>query len=168
MSPPVTIAVDSLVGDARELCEGHSFHHLLVAKHDQLEGVLCECDLWWAPRDHRVDRYLRDRALTADADLPGELCAEKMLAAGIGCLPVLDRGEMGGIVTLGDLLRHGIVRPDEVPVCLLCRSRHHVRALPMAPELAVCRSCMARPTRELEAALYDGVDFRFFASDHPS
>jgi hypothetical protein len=58
----------------------------------------------------------------------------------IGALPVLYRGFLIGIVTVGDLTRVDPAVAPPRPACVACGSHHHVRAHGAAGE-ALCVMC---------------------------
>ncbi|WP_065188046.1 CBS domain-containing protein [Shewanella woodyi] len=117
----VTIDMDDRLSVAKEIFDNAPFHHLLVVEHNQLQGVLSERDFLRAlsPNIGNINETERDsdtllkRAHQVMARNPITIeakesinCASKLLLEhGIGSLPVLEQGELVGIITWKDLLR---------------------------------------------------------------
>lgn len=117
----VTIDMDDRLSVAKEIFDNAPFHHLLVVEHNRLQGVLSERDFLRAlsPNIGNINETERDsdtllkRAHQVMARNPITIeakesinCASKLLLEhGIGSLPVLEQGELVGIITWKDLLR---------------------------------------------------------------
>ena len=88
--------------------------HLPVVKDREVVGVLSERDLLaWIAEGHRLDgptalvraAMAKPPLLATPEDDIGEAAA-RMLSHRVGCLPVVSRGKLIGMVTRGDLLGH--------------------------------------------------------------
>jgi CBS domain-containing protein len=83
-------------------------HHLLVVDGDRVIGIACGCE----PGEHPLDAPVRATlgptvfAIERTATL-GE-AASAMAQLGLGCLPVLDDGELTGVITRSDLEAAGV------------------------------------------------------------
>lgn len=119
-----TIEMDDDLETVRELFSQAPFHHLLVVDETrQLVGILSDKDLYKAlspyldslaenQRDRdtlarRVHQVMTRQPITVSPQLPVAEAIERVLAHGISCLPVLENGQICGIVTWRDLLRAG-------------------------------------------------------------
>ena len=100
--------------------------HLPVVSGGRLVGILTHRDILQAPvtffgfaKDPRavlraltVRDVMTAQVVAIDADATVSEAAQKLLKHKVGCLPVLERGALVGIVTTSDLLR-AIVAPEE-------------------------------------------------------
>ena len=109
--PVVTIAPGQTVAGARQLMENRGIHQLVVVDEGRVVGVIAAADVRERPRGGRVEDFMSRRLFTATPGTPLGPAAALMRARAIGCLPVVDRGRLVGIVTVSDLLdvvdRHG-------------------------------------------------------------
>jgi acetoin utilization protein AcuB len=112
-SPVTVIAVEATIGEAHELLQSHGFRHLPVVDRGRLVGVLTDRDLRFATSnlchtartaEDPVSGAMSSPPLTADPLDPVEDAARIMREHKIGCLPVVDGGELVGILTGMDLL----------------------------------------------------------------
>jgi len=111
--PVTTIPVTTTLGEADQLLHARGFRHLPVVDGARLVGVLTDRDIRYAtsnlgpaPRSagDSVALAMSSPPLTADPLDPVEDAARIMREHKIGCLPVLDGGELVGILTGMDLL----------------------------------------------------------------
>ncbi len=84
-------------------------HHLVVTSGAEVVGVLSERDLGGKDREamrrtHKVLSFMTPYAVKARPALPVRRAATLMRGWSIGCLPVVERGRLVGIVTVSDLL----------------------------------------------------------------
>lgn len=123
MTPnPVTITEDTTLKDALDLVRSRPFRHLpVVDEGGKLVGIVTEKSLVYAsPRPElslsvfEVDYLLRKTLVkqvmqrdlvTVSPDLPIEEAARVMVDHRIGCLPVLENGELIGIISDTDIFR---------------------------------------------------------------
>lgn len=90
---------------AREILRVNRIHHLLVMQDQSVVGILSYRDLIGKDDKTRVDAVMaRDVVSVAPWDTV-RTAASKMLGRSHGCLPVLEAGEVTGIITTTDLLR---------------------------------------------------------------
>ncbi|MBK7294995.1 MAG: CBS domain-containing protein [Holophagaceae bacterium] len=114
MRKPVTvISIGATIGEADQLLQSRGFRHLPVVDQGRLVGILTDRDIRFAtsslcPTPRRatdpVSVAMSSPPLTADPLDPVEDAARIMREHKIGCLPVLDGGELVGILTGMDLL----------------------------------------------------------------
>src|SRR5688572_6109769 len=123
MTPDViTASPDTSLADALKLTRGNRIRHLPVVQDGQLVGLVTDRDLrlamppvWASDTDHQdlrnalttrtVGEFMVKAIITTTPDAPIEDAARQLYEHRIGCLPVLDAGEMVGIITETDVLR---------------------------------------------------------------
>jgi len=112
-SPVVAIAPDTTLQDAYRIMQEKGIRHMPVLENDKLVGVITDRDLRLArsalapspfPPGSKVSAVICRTPLTADAMDPVEDAARTMREQKIGCLPVMDNGQLIGIITGIDLL----------------------------------------------------------------
>lgn len=112
-SPVTVVSSEATLGEAWALFRAKGFRHLPVVDGGRLVGILTDRDLRSATSslDHSpyraedpVRQAMTTPALTADPLDPVEDAARIMRQNKIGCLPVVDGGELVGILTGMDLL----------------------------------------------------------------
>ena len=99
------------VREAIELCQAHSIRHLPVVRHGQLKGLLSDRDLRRAlgsnlSLETPVDELMSAETLTLDPGEPLTRAARLMVRFRISSLPIVDQGELRGILTSTDILDH--------------------------------------------------------------
>ena len=117
----VTIEMDDRLTVVKEIFDSAPFHHLLVVEENQLQGVLSERDYLrtLSPNIGAINETERDsetlqrrahQVMTRD---PITIAPHKsikdasrlLIENDIGSLPVLEQGQIVGIITWKDLLR---------------------------------------------------------------
>ena len=88
--------------------------HLVVMRGKKLLGVVSDRDVGVA-KDRTVEDVMTAHAVSATADMTIRKAANLLRGRGIGCLPVMEGGDLVGIVTTTDLLEQ-IGRGSERPV----------------------------------------------------
>jgi CBS domain-containing protein len=117
-----TITVD----DAFERLEHEAVHHAVVTRGDDLDGVVCRCDLERVPARSLVRDCMKKDFIFIDETTTAREAAQLMKQWGIGFLPVIsDTGELVGVVTRRDLRRTGFL-PNRrgVDRCAACGDSH--------------------------------------------
>ena len=115
-----TIEMDDTLETVRDIFVMAPFHHLLVIEEGQLVGILSDKDLYKAlspylgsgsenQRDRdtlqrRVHQVMTRDPVTVSPEVAVSQACELLLEKGISCLPVLENGQIIGIVTWRDLL----------------------------------------------------------------
>jgi len=104
ITPPALAAEDAL----ERMRRGH-VRHLVVSEKGRIVGVLSERDLGGARggsvrRGRTVADLMTANTVTATPETTVRQAANLLRGRGIGCLPVLSKGSLVGIVTTTDLL----------------------------------------------------------------
>jgi acetoin utilization protein AcuB len=105
---------------AYELMRRHEIHHLVVLDGGRVVGVLSDRDLGGrngaaARRGKTVAELMSSHTVSATPRTSIKEAANLLRGRGIGCLPVLERRKLVGIVTAADLLEllgRGMTRPN--------------------------------------------------------
>ncbi len=112
----VTLPPDATVSDAARVMVGGGFGSVIVQQGRMLMGILTERDVLRAAateedlRAATVDRWMTPDPDTAPADLDTEQAAAIMLSRGFRHLPVVEDGDLKGMVSLRDVLSARIAR----------------------------------------------------------
>jgi acetoin utilization protein AcuB len=104
------VAADASAEDAWTLMRREGIHHLVVKAGAQVVGVLSDRDAGGASgssvrKGRIVAELMTAPVVTIDAEEPVRKAANLMRGRTIGCLPVMRKGRLVGIVTVSDLLR---------------------------------------------------------------
>ncbi len=123
MSPnPITVTPETTHKQAAEIMREHNVHHVpVVDKSGQLVGIVVEDDLLAAQPSPattlsiyeihgllsrlQLKKLMQSPVKTISPDCPLEEAAGLMLKEDIGCLPVLEKGQLVGIITDTDIFR---------------------------------------------------------------
>jgi acetoin utilization protein AcuB len=112
----VTLSPDETAGTALALCRERRIRHLPVLKEGRLVGIVSDRDLRSstpalgdqgraaALQEILVEDVMARDVLTTLPDDPIEHAANVMREERIGCLPVVESGELVGIVTSSDVM----------------------------------------------------------------
>lgn len=150
---PFTLAPDASLDEAMQLMDEHGLRHLPVVEAGRLVGVVSDRDLLaatgWLParvrelyQDRSTDqrsRTLREivqpKVRTLGPDDTVVSAAVELVASKIGCLPVLEHGELVGILTETDLVRafadacRGARQDRSVDPPVMARMARHARSV---------------------------------------
>jgi CBS domain-containing protein len=103
--PPLTIRDNDDVALAVQLMAWGDVRHLPVLRDDHLVGIVSQRDiLATGEANPRVSQIMSAPVQTAHPDDEVADAARRMVAGRLGCLPVLNRGELVGIVTVTDMV----------------------------------------------------------------
>lgn len=126
-SDPVTIGVETTLAEAKQLMEKHYIHRLPVIKKGKLIGIVTGGDIHIAQASNTtvsVDElnqlldglpakaFMAYDPIVVEADATIEKAAHLMLQHKIGGLPVVDNGELVGIITETDFCRILLAQSD--------------------------------------------------------
>jgi CBS domain-containing protein len=108
-----TVAADSPVFDAVRRLGEKRIGAVPVIDQGQIAGIMSERDVIYCLRDHGpevldwpVSRVMSSPAITAESSLDVLAALALMTQRRIRHLPVVDGGELRGIVSIGDLVKH--------------------------------------------------------------
>lgn len=112
-----TIAGDASVFDAVRRLGEKRIGALPVVEGDRITGIMSERDVIYCLRDHGaevldwpVSRVMSSPAITADSSTEVLAALAVMTQRRIRHLPVVDSGQIRGIVSIGDLVKHRMER----------------------------------------------------------
>ena len=127
-SNPITITPQTTLPEAHRLMNEHNVRRLPVVNKGKLVGIVTRGDVREAQASDATTlsvyelNYLLDQIpakefmayepITVSADAPIGEAARRMLQHKIGGLPVVEYGELVGIITETDLCRMLILRPE--------------------------------------------------------
>jgi len=148
--PPGMVFPNASVEDAFQRALRLGVHHLVVVNESREPlGVLCTCDLLGRDAELEVGECMSSPAETVDEQAPASELLTVVKEHHRGCVPVLSSGQVGGVVTRGDLRRAGALAEEECERCSRCSTFHHVRADAMTGE-ALCVTCRRETEWEWE------------------
>jgi len=105
---PITVSAKDTLETAQERMHGLGCRRLPVVDDGVLTGILSDRDLAAHTGylgDTRVSAAMTDRPLTVTSTSSMRDAAQQMLKYKIDSLPVVDQGELVGIVTTSDVLK---------------------------------------------------------------
>jgi CBS domain-containing protein len=112
-----TIASDATVFDAVRRLGEKRIGALPVLEGDRIAGIMSERDVIYCLRDHGpevldwpVSRAMSSPAITADSQTEVLSALALMTQRRIRHLPVVENGEIRGIVSIGDLVKYRMER----------------------------------------------------------
>lgn len=116
-----TVTPDETIAAAAKLCRDKGIKHLPVTKAGKIKGILSDrdirefvpsramtldiCDLHAVVENTRVKDLMKTDIVLTTADTPVEEAAMIMLDNNIGCLPVVERSRLVGIISDRDMFR---------------------------------------------------------------
>ena len=122
MSRPVTLRPNDSLQLASDLISLGRLRHIPVVDNGKLLGLVSERDLMGRAPDRILNDENRNRAallkslmikeimqrrlITVEPDTPIREAAHLMAERKIGCLPIVDNGDLVGLVTTTDVLRY--------------------------------------------------------------
>ena len=105
----VTVASDTALVDVRRTMAQHGISGVVVLEGERLAGVLSHRDIDKAERDGRLhlraNSCMRRKVITVDVGAPLSEAIAMMSDHGIGRLPVLEGGQLVGLLSRSDLRR---------------------------------------------------------------
>lgn len=129
--PPITIAPDTPVLEARRVMQTRSIRHLLVMEHGRLVGIVTDRDIrlnmpspattlsvWevnYLLARLTVGEVMTKSVIVVDPERSAQDAAALLITEKIGALPVVDGDRLIGIVTETDFLRAFVERAAVAP-----------------------------------------------------
>lgn len=101
----VSVSPDETIAGARDQLRLNDIHHLIVIRKRRIVGVLSDRDLAEHPDDRLVSEVMTTDVTTIEAGATLREAAGMLSGGVFHSLPVLDGGELVGIVTTTDLVR---------------------------------------------------------------
>jgi CBS domain-containing protein len=112
-----TIAADARLMDAVQRLGAKRIGALPVTEDGRIVGIMSERDVIYCLRDHGpevlewpVSRAMSSPAITAESSMDVLAALALMTQRRIRHLPVVEGGEIRGIVSIGDLVKHRMER----------------------------------------------------------
>ena len=113
-----TTTPDTPAEKAYQFMRFHQCHHLVVVRERQVIGIISDRDLGsrhgaMLRAGRNVGELMSSPVTSGTPSMTTRQAANLMRGHSIGCLPILDRGDLVGIVTVSDLLQavgSGLVR----------------------------------------------------------
>jgi CBS domain-containing protein len=107
----ISISPDATVFEALQMMADHNTGALMVCQNDKVEGILSERDCVRrvdlenrSSRETRVADIMTSKVVYIEAGQPLEECMALMLEKSVRHLPVYDKGELKGLVSIRDVL----------------------------------------------------------------
>jgi CBS domain-containing protein len=112
-----TVAADTTLFDAVRKLGEKRIGALPVLEDGRIAGIISERDVIYSLREHGPDvlgwpvsRVMSSPAITVDSDTDVLAALATMTKRRIRHLPVVERGQIRGIVSIGDLVKHRMER----------------------------------------------------------
>lgn len=113
-SPVFSVDADATGNEAYNEMKLHNTHHVVVKDGRDIVGVVSSRDLA-AGRDRPVTEIMSHDVVTAEPTTTVKQAANRLRGRTIGCLPIVEKGKLVGIVTTTDLLEllgRGAISPS--------------------------------------------------------
>ena len=138
-----TVSPDDYLSNALSLMREKSVKHIPVAKQGKLKGIISDRDikeyspskataldiyeLHYLLAKTRIREIMKAKVVSTTPDTPIEEAAMMMLDRGIGCLPVVEEGDLDGIISDKDIYRALVditgVRHGGNRICVIIEDR---------------------------------------------
>lgn len=126
----ITVPPSATVADALDTLNANAIRHLPVVDGGKVVGILSDRDLRMAmggrPDEAAVADVMTPDPLTLTSGTVVEVAGRLMVEHSVGCVPVVDDGQLVGILTESDLLRSFVE--------LLAGRERHARIELLAPD----------------------------------
>lgn len=108
-----TIIPDTMVYNALEIMVEKNVSALLVMENDRLAGIFTERDYarkvilkGKASRETKISEIMTRELITVSPDTSLDSCMRLMTGKHIRHLPVVDNGQLAGIISIGDVVKY--------------------------------------------------------------
>lgn len=105
---PVTVSPKDTLAQAQERMRNGGFRQIPVVDNNRMIGILTDRDIGRRGRHNvvaKVQSAMTTEVITVSPDMPLDEAARLLLRHKIGGLPVVDRGELVGIISTSDILQ---------------------------------------------------------------
>jgi acetoin utilization protein AcuB len=105
---PVTVSPNDTLAQAQEKMRSGGFRQIPVVDNNRVIGIVTDRDIGRRGRHNvvaKVQSAMTNEVLTVPRDMPLDEAARLLLRHKIGGLPVVDRGELVGIISTSDILQ---------------------------------------------------------------
>jgi acetoin utilization protein AcuB len=105
---PVTVSPNDTLAQAQEKMRSGGFRQIPVVDNNRVIGIVTDRDIGRRGRHNvvaKVQSAMTNEVLTVSRDMPLDEAARLLLRHKIGGLPVVDRGELVGIISTSDILQ---------------------------------------------------------------
>jgi acetoin utilization protein AcuB len=105
---PVTVSPTDTLAQAQEKMRSGGFRQIPVVDNNRMIGILTDRDIARRGRHNvvaKVQSAMTNEIITASPDMPLDEAARLLLRHKIGGLPVVERGELVGILSTSDILQ---------------------------------------------------------------
>jgi len=116
----VSVEADLTVREAAQLLANHRVGALPVMRGGEVAGIMSERDIVWCLArdgeqvlDWPVEKVMTSPAITVTPDMPALQALSLMSSKRIRHLPVVESGQLVGIVSIGDLVAYRIARIEQ-------------------------------------------------------
>ncbi len=122
MASPVTLAPGDTLDLANDIMSLGRIRHIPIVENGRIEGILSQRDLFGAAvgivlglkgkeqkdllKSFQIKEVMRHPVTTISSDASIKEAAQLMAEKKIGCLPVVEGGNLVGLVTLTNMLRY--------------------------------------------------------------
>lgn len=124
-----SISPDATVFDALKLMADHNSGALMAVDGAGVQGILSERDcirkldlMGRTARETKVREIMTPKVIYVEADQPLDECMALMIDKGIRHLPVFDKGELIGIISVRDVLKEMV----DVQKFLISQLEHYI------------------------------------------
>ena len=124
-----SISPEATVFDALKMMSDDNSGALMIMRDGKVQGILSERDcvrkvdlLGRTSRETRVSEIMTSKVVYVEADQPLEECMAVMIDKGVRHLPVFDKGELLGLISVRDVLKEVV----DVQKFLISQLEHYI------------------------------------------
>ncbi len=124
-----SISPEATVFDALKMMSEDNSGALMVMRDGKVQGILSERDcvrkvdlLGRTSRETRVSEIMTSKVVYVEADQPLEECMAVMIDKGVRHLPVFDKGDLLGLISVRDVLKEVV----DVQKFLISQLEHYI------------------------------------------
>ena len=124
-----SISPEATVFDALKMMSDDNSGALMVMRDGKVQGILSERDcvrkvdlLGRTSRETRVSEIMTSKVVYVEADQPLEECMAVMIDKGVRHLPVFDKGDLLGLISVRDVLKEVV----DVQKFLISQLEHYI------------------------------------------